>query len=87
MPKPRISCVSLIAATVITERVLSREHKCHAGNVLSKRRTRKLKERVYLILNEISFLFKADWFACYPDNVGVFKILNRSTTIATNNSD
>ena len=35
----------------------------------------------------ISFLFKADCFAYYPDNVGVFKILNRSTTIATNNSD
>ena len=35
----------------------------------------------------ISFLFKADWFACYPDNEGVCKILNSSTTIATNNSD
>ena len=31
----------------------------------TKRRTRKLKERVYLIFNEISFLFKADWFAYY----------------------
>ena len=30
---------------------------------------------------------KAYWFAYYPDNVGVFKILNSSTTIATNNSE
>ena len=34
---------------------------------------------------KFSFLFKADWFACYPDNAGVFKILNGNTTIATNN--
>ena len=75
-----------IAATVITERVLNREQKRHAGYVLLlKRRTRKSKERVYLILNEISFIFKAAWFACYPDNESVFKILNSSTIIATNN--
>ena len=53
----------------------------------TKRGTRKLKERVYLILMIISFLFKARLVCLLSSYLVVFIILNSNKTIAKNNPD